>query len=47
MENGKKIDRMAELFSCKVMKSRNVSYTVIETHFLDLSSISNDGDKGI
>ena len=28
------------------MESDNVGVTVIGTHFLDLSQISNDGDKG-
>ena len=30
----------------QLMESDNVGVTVIGTHFLDLSQISNDGDKG-
>ena len=36
-----KLDVRAQL-----MESDNVGVTVIGTHFLDLSQISNDGDKG-
>ena len=32
--------------SIQLMESDNVGVTVIGTHFLDLSQISNDGDKG-
>ena len=38
--------RLSLTLRAQLMESDNVGVTVIGTHFLDLSQISNDGDKG-
>ena len=40
------IEAFRQFFGLQLKESDNVGDTVIGTHFLDLSQISNDGDKG-